>query len=64
MDDTKFRANNVSLPEMSVKPFVKYGAGIRKSWDERFTGFFQTYITNGGRNGVGLQLGFQWAIGK
>ena len=29
-----------------------------------FTGFFQTYLTNGGRNGVGLQAGLRWAIGK
>ena len=64
MDDTKFKANDVSLPELSVKPYVKYGAGVRKTWGERFTGFFQTYITNGGRNGVGLQAGFTWAIGK
>ncbi|MCD8024365.1 MAG: autotransporter outer membrane beta-barrel domain-containing protein, partial [Candidatus Gastranaerophilales bacterium] len=64
MDKTKFRANDVSLPELSVKPFVKYGIGIRKTWGERFTGFFQTYITNGGRNGVGLQAGFRWALGK
>ena len=64
MDDTKFRANNVSMPEMSVRPYVKYGVGIRKIWGERFTGFFQTYITNGGRNGVGLSAGFTWTIGR
>ena len=64
MDDTKFKANDVSLPEVSVKPFVKYGAGVRKTWGERFTGFFQTYVTNGGRNGVGLQAGFTWTLGK
>ncbi len=64
MDDTKFKANDVSLPELSVKPFVKYGIGLRKTWGERFTGFFQTYVTNGGRNGVGLQAGFTWALGK
>lgn len=64
MDNTKFKANDVSMPEMSVKPYVKYGIGIRKIWGERFTGFFQTYITNGGRNGVGLSAGFTWAIGK
>ena len=63
MDDTKFKANNVSLPELSVKPYVKYGVGLRKTWGERFTGFFQTYLTNGGRNGVGLQAGFTWTIG-
>lgn len=63
MDDTKFKANDVSLPELSVKPYVKYGVGVRKTWGERFTGFFQTYLTNGGRNGVGLQAGFTWAFG-
>ena len=63
MDDTKFKANDVSLPELSVKPYVKYGVGIRKTWGERFTGFFQTYLTNGGRNGVGLRAGFTWAFG-
>ena len=63
MDNTQFMANQVYLPELSVKPFVKYGVGVRKSWGEKFTGFFQTYITNGGRNGVGLQLGFRWMLG-
>jgi len=64
MDKTHFYANDVSLPELSVKPFVKYGVGVRKSWGERFTGYFQCFIMNGGRNGVGLQSGFNWAIGK
>lgn len=63
MDKTHYHANDVSLPELSVKPYVKYGVGVRKSWGERFTGFFQTFITNGGRNGVGLQVGFRWALG-
>ena len=64
MDKANFNANDVSLPSLSVNPYVKYGVGVRKTWGERFTGFFQTFITNGGRNGVGLQLGFRWAIGK
>ena len=64
MDKAKFSANDVALPEMSVKPFVKYGVGVKKTWGERFSGFFQTYLTNGGRNGVGLQAGFTWALGK
>lgn len=64
MDKTQFMANNVSLPELSVKPFVKYGVGVRKTWGERMTGFLQCYFTNGGRNGVGFQGGFRWAIGS
>ena len=64
MDKTDFKASDATLPELSIKPFVKYGIGVRKNWGERFTGFFQTYFTNGGRNGVGLQAGFSFAIGK
>ena len=64
MDRTQFMANDVALPNLSIDPFVKYGVGIRKSWGERFTGFLQTYVTNGGRNGVGIQAGFRWALGR
>ena len=63
MDKTHFSAADVQLPSLSVDPYVKYGVGVRKSWGERFTGFFQTFVTNGGRNGVGLQAGFRWALG-
>lgn len=63
MDDTKFRANDVTLPELSVKPYAKYGVGIRKAWDEGYAGYVQTYITDGGRKGVGFQAGFTWEFG-
>ncbi|MCD7740225.1 MAG: hypothetical protein LUH11_02630 [Candidatus Gastranaerophilales bacterium] len=62
IDSTKFKANDVSLPELSIKPFVKYGVGLRRIWGERFAGYFQSYITNGGRNGVGLQFGLRWTF--
>ena len=64
MDRTHFYANDVSLPSLGVNPYVRYGIGIRKTWGERLTGFFQTFLMNGGRNGVGLQAGLRWAIGK
>ncbi len=54
------KANNVVLPEVSVKPYVKYGLGIRKKWKDSFSGYAQAYVTNGGRTGVGLQAGFSW----
>ena len=63
MDKTNVKANDVKLPQLSVKPYVQYGVGVQKSWGERFTGFFQTFIRNGGRTGVGLQLGFRWNVG-
>lgn len=64
LDKSEFRANNVSLPDMSVKPYVQYGVGVQKHVGERLTGFGQTMIRNGGRNGVALSFGFRWAIGK
>jgi len=64
MDDTKFYANNVSLPELSVKPYAKYGFGLRKMWGRKFSGYIQAFFTSGGRNGVGLQAGFKWVLGK
>ncbi len=64
MDNTKFQANDVALPQMSVDPYVQYGVGLQKRWGDRFTSFGQTLIRNGGRNGVALSFGFRWAIGK
>ena len=64
MDRTRFKANDLSLPNLSIDPFVKYGVGVRKSWGERFTGYLQAFITQGGRKGVGLQAGFRWTLGK
>jgi outer membrane autotransporter protein len=64
MDKTNFDANDISLPELSIKPYVRYGLGVRKRWGERLSGFGQAFINNGGRNGIGLQAGFRWAIGE
>ena len=64
LNDTKVTANNVALPQMSIKPYVEYGAGIQKIYQDRFTGFVQAMIRNGGRNGIALSFGFKWAIGK
>jgi len=64
MDKTQFKANDVALPELSVKPYVMYGVGVRKTWGQRFTGFIQAFLTNGGRNGIGLQTGLRWTLGK
>ena len=62
IDKSRFYANNVSLPDMSVKPYFQYGVGVQKRIGERFTGFLQAMIRNGGRNGVALQFGFRWSI--
>ena len=64
MDKTDVMAQDVRLPQLSVKPYVEYGVGVQKTWGERFTAFFQTMIRNGGRTGVVLTAGFRWALGK
>ena len=64
MDRASMKANDISLPSMSVNPYAKYGIGVRKTWGERFNGFLQMFITSGGRDGIGFQGGFRWAIGQ
>ena len=62
IDKTEFKANDISLPQLSVKPFVAYGAGVRKIKGENFSAYAQAYVTNGGRNGVGLFFGLRWRL--
>lgn len=62
MDRAKFKANNVELPNMSVDPYIQYGVGLQKKVGDRFTGFGQAMMRNGGRNGVALQFGFRWSL--
>ena len=62
MNETNFKANDVMLPEMSVRPFVSYGVGVQKRWGERFTGFVQTMIRSGGREGLSFSFGLRWSI--
>ena len=64
MDKTSFNLRDVNIPDMSIRPYVEYGIGVQKRWGERFTGYGQAMMRNGGRNGVMLSIGFRWAIGK
>ena len=64
MDKSRFQANNVSLPDMSVDPYFQYWVDLQKRAGERFTGFGQAMVRNGGRNGIALSFGFRLALGK
>ena len=64
LNETNFTANNVRLPEMSIRPYVEYGVGLQKIWHDKCTGFVQAMLRNGGRNGIALTFGFKWAVGK
>lgn len=59
-----FRPYQVSMPELAAKPYVRYGVGLKKTWNDNVSGFIQAHITNGGRTGVGLQAGFRWTVGN
>lgn len=56
--------NNIALPEVSLYPFVEYGGGIQKKWENNSSAFIQLLIRNGGRTGLGLLLGFKYPLGK
>ncbi len=62
IDNSKFQANDVYIPSLSVKPFVEYGIGVQKRWGERITGFLEGMIRNGGRNGIALLFGLRFSI--
>lgn len=64
LSSSKVKANDVILPKMSVNPYVEYGLGLQRNWHDRFTGYLQAMVRNGGRNGVSLSFGFRWALGK
>ena len=64
MDRTKFYANDVALTRLGIKPFVEYGVGLQKRYGDRFTGFGQAMLRNGGRNGIAFTLGMRWALGN
>ena len=64
LDKSKVSANDVRLPEMSIKPYIQYGVGVQKRFKDRYMAFGQAMIQNGGRNGISLTAGFRWAVGK
>lgn len=64
MGSNQVTANDVVLPQLSERAFVQYGIGIQRTWADRFTGFLQTMVRNGGRNGVVLSAGLRWTFGE
>ena len=64
LDDSRVTANDVRLPEMSIRPYVQYGVGVQKRFKDKFLAFGQAMIHNGGRNGVSLSVGLRWKVGR
>ena len=63
LDKQEVRANDVRIPEMSIKPYVQYGLGVQKRIKDKFLAFGQAMVSNGGRNGVSLSFGLRWFFG-
>ncbi len=54
---TLAHVNDVTMPEMRIKSYVEYGVGLRKNMGERFTGYLEAVMRNGGRTGPTFQGG-------
>lgn len=64
MNNTNVTANGITLPQMSTKPYVEYGVGLQKLWNDNFSAYGQAVMRNGGRTGVALSFGFKWNVGR
>ena len=64
LNHNKVMANDVRLPNMSTRPFVEYGIGVQRCFNEKNTAFLEAMIRNGGRQGIVLNGGFRWKLGK
>lgn len=52
---------DVNLPNLSMRHgYFQYGIGATKTWKDRLNSYFQFVIRNGGRTGVGFQLGIEY----
>lgn len=62
------RANNVVLPDLSVKPYIEYGFGFEKDWSQEewnpvdLTTFAQIVRRDGGREGWAGTAGIKWSF--
>ena len=64
LHESNTKANGIKLPEMYTKPYVQYGVGLQRCWDDKFSAFGQAMVRNGGRNGISLTFGLRWAFGR
>ncbi len=57
------RAGNVDLASVKMEHgYIQYGLGFTKTWKDRLNSFFQIVFRNGGRTGVGFQLGLNYTF--
>lgn len=62
-DQVGGRAGNVDLASVKMEHgYIQYGLGVTKTWKDRLNSFFQIVFRNGGRTGVGFQLGLNYTF--
>jgi len=55
---------NINLPKVSMRHgYFEYGIGTTKTWKDQLMGYAQVTMRNGGRTGVGFQLGLNYKFG-
>lgn len=60
-DQVGGRAGNVNLSNIEMRHgYIQYGIGATKTWKDRFNSYLQITFRNGGRTGIGFQLGAQY----
>ncbi len=62
MSDIKARANSLELEKLTLNAWAQFGAGIKKSINERVSCFAETIIRTGGRVGWGFMFNLQIAL--
>lgn len=65
MGSVNGRAGNIDTGNVRMKhAYFEYGIGAMKQLKDRFSGYLQITIRNGGRTGIGFQGGLNWKVGK
>ena len=58
-DQISGKAGNVELPNLEMRHgYINYGVGVTKTYKDRLNSYVQINLRNGGRTGIGFQLGF------
>ena len=62
-DQVSGHAGNINLPALKMRHgYFQYGIGATKTWKDRLSSYFQFVIRNGGRTGIGFQLGAKYSF--
>ncbi len=60
VDKTRVKVDNVKLDRLSIKPYVRYGFGLEKSFSKCCVLHGSVDFINGGINGINAQLGVSY----